>query len=441
MSALARRLDDDCYTRAANDADFNGGPWTRTKYTYVANRLDTVNSPVLRDYEYNTEGQVIADGTGKAFAWNGADRITSVIGVADYAYDGLGKRYRTTKAGVDEYTISSRAGTMLYSYKPATNESTDYVYVGRMPIAQVESNPSPQPPTVTYLHSDLLSSPIQSTSALGVHLTVEQYAPYGSKLNGVSGKLGYTGHVNDSDTGLTYMQARFYDAQVGRFLSPDPASFNARRPFTFNRYAYVNNNPYKYTDPNGEFAVPVHWAITFFASRAAGNSLGDSVRYANRAWQADFEAGSQGTSKEAVARHAMRTRGQSIESARAMNAALVSNAVASGDRGLAAHAIQDRHAASHANFALWEGFRKLGLWGTLKHVLTDTFPSLGALSNAYDDTKEMFENASDSDDPDSDSAGVPDPSKDPILRHQHPCNHSYVLCTSDWDGPGNKSAQ
>jgi hypothetical protein len=35
MSALARRTDDDCYSCAANDADFNGGPWTRTKYAYV----------------------------------------------------------------------------------------------------------------------------------------------------------------------------------------------------------------------------------------------------------------------------------------------------------------------------------------------------------------------------------------------------------------------
>ena len=52
-----------------------------------------------------------------------------------------------------------------------------------------------------------------------------------------------------------YMQARFYDPQVGRFLSTDPRHFDGASPFTFNRYAYANNNPYRYTDPNGEVAV------------------------------------------------------------------------------------------------------------------------------------------------------------------------------------------
>lgn len=50
------------------------------------------------------------------------------------------------------------------------------------------------------------------------------------------------------------MQARFFDAQVGRFLSTDPVHFSDQNPFTFNRYAYANNNPYRYTDPNGQSA-------------------------------------------------------------------------------------------------------------------------------------------------------------------------------------------
>ncbi|MFT6835250.1 MAG: hypothetical protein ACJA0H_001286 [Francisellaceae bacterium] len=46
------------------------------------------------------------------------------------------------------------------------------------------------------------------------------------------------------------MQARYYDPVIGRFYSNDPIAF--RDIHSFNRYAYANNNPYKYTDPNGK---------------------------------------------------------------------------------------------------------------------------------------------------------------------------------------------
>ncbi|WP_255418898.1 RHS repeat-associated core domain-containing protein [Paraglaciecola sp. MB-3u-78] len=49
--------------------------------------------------------------------------------------------------------------------------------------------------------------------------------------------------------GLTYMQARYYDPVIGRFYSNDPIGF--RDVHSFNRYAYANNNPYKYIDPDG----------------------------------------------------------------------------------------------------------------------------------------------------------------------------------------------
>jgi uncharacterized protein RhaS with RHS repeats len=49
------------------------------------------------------------------------------------------------------------------------------------------------------------------------------------------------------------MQARYYDPVIGRFYSNDPVGF--RDVHSFNRYAYANNNPYKYVDPDGEFPI------------------------------------------------------------------------------------------------------------------------------------------------------------------------------------------
>jgi RHS repeat-associated protein len=70
--------------------------------------------------------------------------------------------------------------------------------------------------------------------------------PYGSP--------GYTGHVQDSSSGLVYMQARYYDPVVGRFLSIDPEGPQDGVPGSFNRYAYALNNPYRYVDPDGRWA-------------------------------------------------------------------------------------------------------------------------------------------------------------------------------------------
>lgn len=59
----------------------------------------------------------------------------------------------------------------------------------------------------------------------------------------------YTGHQQEGI--LYYMQARFYDPMLTRFLSPDSIVPDPGDPQAFNRYAYVLNNPMRYTDPTG----------------------------------------------------------------------------------------------------------------------------------------------------------------------------------------------
>ena len=74
----------------------------------------------------------------------------------------------------------------------------------------------------------------------------EQYAPFGEKLEDPAGNQddrGYIGHVQDAATGLTYMQARYYDPTIGRFLSVGPVGFASGGVGYLNRYAYVGNDP------------------------------------------------------------------------------------------------------------------------------------------------------------------------------------------------------
>lgn len=80
------------------------------------------------------------------------------------------------------------------------------------------------------------------------------YEPYGGAWNSTIDGTGYTGHVMDQATGLTYMQQRYYDPMVGRFLSVDPMASDQNNAWNFNRYNYAANNPYKFTDPDGRYS-------------------------------------------------------------------------------------------------------------------------------------------------------------------------------------------
>ncbi|MGI6166156.1 MAG: RHS repeat-associated core domain-containing protein, partial [Limnochordia bacterium] len=104
----------------------------------------------------------------------------------------------------------------------------------------------------TYYHQDHLGS----TRALsGTDSGTIAYEPFGSLLHeaGTTGehKHRFTGKPIDG-TGLYYYGARFYDPELGRFISVDPARDG------LNWYVYVHNNPLKYVDPTGMWGSDVH---------------------------------------------------------------------------------------------------------------------------------------------------------------------------------------
>lgn len=109
--------------------------------------------------------------------------------------------------------------------------------------------------TVEYIHTDALGSPVAVTNASGQVIERREYEPYGRQLvpTALSNGPGYTGHVSDAATGLTYMQQRYYDPIIGRFLSVDPVTAYSSPGVNFNRYWYANNNPYKFVDPDGRY--------------------------------------------------------------------------------------------------------------------------------------------------------------------------------------------
>jgi RHS repeat-associated protein len=111
---------------------------------------------------------------------------------------------------------------------------------------------------VTYVYTDFQGTPLAEADANGNITATFDYKPYGSQALGTpSTGPAYTGHVSDSDTGLIYMQARYYDADVARFLSIDPVTPVAGNAFNLNRYTYANNNPIVNMDPDGRNSIIV----------------------------------------------------------------------------------------------------------------------------------------------------------------------------------------
>ncbi|MDF3982197.1 RHS repeat-associated core domain-containing protein [Luteibacter sp. PPL201] len=87
----------------------------------------------------------------------------------------------------------------------------------------------------------------------GISIGDLDYRPYGEQTLGLSSPgFGYSGHVNDPDTGLVYMQARYFDPTIGRFYGVDPKAPDPGKLENFNRYAYARSNPVRYVDLDGK---------------------------------------------------------------------------------------------------------------------------------------------------------------------------------------------
>lgn len=105
---------------------------------------------------------------------------------------------------------------------------------------------------VEYVHTDALGSVVAISDSVGQVTERREYEPFGSQLTpAIQNGPGFTGHVQDAITGLTYMQQRYYDPQLGRFLSVDPVLPSSVDGRNFNRFKYAANNPYRFTDPDG----------------------------------------------------------------------------------------------------------------------------------------------------------------------------------------------
>jgi RHS repeat-associated protein len=134
---------------------------------------------------------------------------------------------------------------------------------------------------LTHVHQDRLGSTRLLTDGNGKVLERYEYDPFGKPLNPPArDERLWQGERLDHDSGLVYMNARFYDPELGRFISPDSIVPDPYRPQSLDRYAYVENDPTNNIDPTGHIPMQVElrkeqaaessWGAMYARSLTAG---------------------------------------------------------------------------------------------------------------------------------------------------------------------------
>jgi RHS repeat-associated protein len=226
---------------------------TKWRLTSVRSGATCAGS-VLNSFSYDLQGNLASRDAG-SYPFDFGNRLRSAPGTTAYRYDAFGLRtsIHPVSGGSLIYVYSS-AGQLIYQrdVRTGANSLTDYISLNGSLVATRATNVTTGVQTIKYQHTDALGSPVAVTDASRAIVERSEYEPYGALLNRpLSDGPGFTGHVSDPGTGLTYMQQRYYDPQIGRFLSVDPVTADGGDMRHFNRYAYAYNNPYSFSDPDG----------------------------------------------------------------------------------------------------------------------------------------------------------------------------------------------
>jgi len=218
---------------------------------YSANGLNQYTSVAGKNISHDRNGNLTGDGV-----WNYTYDLDNRLRTAHKSglsatlnYDATGRLNRTT--------IGTTTTTLLYD---GLDLAAEYNASGVVQRRYVHG-PGINEPLVVYkgsgtgnkqwLYRDHLGSIVATAGGNGVNTSILVYGPFGETDQSNRQRLGYTGQQYLSELGLYYYKARFYSADLGRFLQTDPIGYSDN----LNLYAYVNNNAINYYDPSGYAAV------------------------------------------------------------------------------------------------------------------------------------------------------------------------------------------
>lgn len=220
-------------------------------YTPGTNKLTGAGAVTMFDHDANGNLTVLP---GRRLTFNARGQLESVLlddgTQVRYAYDHRGFLARkdvTPAAGPSRRSLYFDMGFELDE-----SAAVRLVYAGDLLVAVDRDG------TRSFVHNDHLLSAVVFTADDGTAAAEIGYYPFGAPTipPATSGRPSFTKRRLDNDTGLYYLQARWYAPDLGRFVSPDPLFVlkpeeGIQEPQRLNPYAYAGNNPVRYADPSG----------------------------------------------------------------------------------------------------------------------------------------------------------------------------------------------
>jgi RHS repeat-associated protein len=205
---------------------------------------------------YDPNGNTISTG-GRSYIYDSENHLISANGGAvTYIYDGDGNRVAKSVNGVvTRYLIDDLNQTgfpqVVEELSGSGAVQREYTY-GMTRIS--ESQPINNVWTTSYYGYDGMGSVRQLTSSNGAVTDTYDYDAFGNKIASTGSTPNnylYRGEQFDTDAGMYYLRARYYNPQTGRFVSHDPWPGQTSDPQSMHKYVYTRGNPTNRIDPFG----------------------------------------------------------------------------------------------------------------------------------------------------------------------------------------------
>jgi RHS repeat-associated protein len=216
-----------------------------SSYSYQPfNKLtNTATASYVYDANGNMTSKTDSNGTW-TYSWDCENRLTSASNgtvTVNYSYDALGRSIKRTK-GTD-------VSKFTYDGLDVVRDDENGVITTYQNGLGIDNKLKMTSGGVSkYFLQDHLGSTTGLVYSSGTITNTASYDGFGNSVNNLGTRYQYTGREYDADTGLYFYRARWYDSQIGRFISEDPIGFAGG---DVNLYGYVGNHPLKFIDPQG----------------------------------------------------------------------------------------------------------------------------------------------------------------------------------------------
>ena len=227
---------------------------------YSYNASNELTATPSGSYTYDNNGSTLTDPSGKSYTWDFENQLVQAVvpgtGTVTFKYDPFGRRIQKSSAlGTTNYLYDGQWENVIEEVDNSGNLLARYAQEMGLdfPLSEFRSS------AASYYEQDGVNSVTSLSNPAGALANTYTSDAFG-KLTASTGTLAnpfqYTAREFDLETGIYEYRARYYDQNLGRFLSEDPVGFSNG---TYNLYDYVSGDPVDFNDPSGNTRIHGNW--------------------------------------------------------------------------------------------------------------------------------------------------------------------------------------